>query len=64
MSLDKLGIDIYVNQMMVGSVEIVASIYACFVIGKVERKRYCQVSFVLVAAFTTVLGILSLLETN
>jgi putative Mn2+ efflux pump MntP len=64
LSLGKLGINIYFDQMLVGVVEICASIFACYIITRVERKRYCKISFLLVSLFTTILGILSLIETH
>ncbi len=62
LSLDKLGINIYLDQMFVGVVEIGAAVFASWIVAKVERKWYCKVSFGLVSVFTTVLGILSLVE--
>ena len=64
MSLDKLGINVYLDQMLVGLVEIFAAIFASYIIGKVRRKRYCQISFILVFVFTSILGIFSLVENH
>jgi len=52
------------DQMFIGVVEICASIFASVVITRVERKRYCRVSFALVSVFTAVLGGLALVEVH
>ena len=64
MSLDKLGVNIYLDQMLVGLVEICASIFAAYIIIRVERKKYCKISFLLVSLFTTTLGVLTMIETH
>lgn len=62
LSLDKLGINIYLDQMFVGVVEMGAAVFATWIIVRVERKLCCKVAFGLVSLFTTVLGVLSLVE--
>lgn len=48
--------------MLIGILEVFAAIFASMIVSKVERKKYCQISFFLIAIFTSVLGILSLIE--
>jgi hypothetical protein len=60
-SLDKIGLDVFVNQMLVGLVEISAAIFASYIVVKVFRKNYCRISFILIAFLTSTLGALSLI---
>lgn len=48
--------------MFVGVVEMGAAVFATWVIVRVERKLCCKIAFGLISVFTTVLGVLSLVE--
>jgi hypothetical protein len=62
LSLGKIGINVFLDQMLVGLVEISAAIFASYIVAKVYRKNYCRNSFLLITTFTTLLGTLSLLK--
>ena len=64
LSLSKIGINVYLDQMLVGILEVFAAFFATFIVTKVERKKYCRWSFALVSLWTVILGILSMVENH
>ena len=61
LSLDKIGINIYWDQILVGLVEIVAAVFCSYVVVRVKRRLFMQVGFCLSAVFIFVIGLLALL---
>jgi hypothetical protein len=61
LSLSKIGINVYLDQMLVGVLEVFAAFFATYIVTKVERKKYCQWSFLLVSLWTGMLGVFSML---
>ena len=61
LSLDKIGINIYLDQILIGLVEILGAIFCSYIIVKVKRKKFTQISLFCVAMSTLLIGILSLL---
>lgn len=61
LSLDKIGINVYLDQILVGFVEIGAAIFCSYIVIKVKRKRFTHINFVFAAIFTLAIGILSFL---
>jgi hypothetical protein len=61
LSLDKIGEDVYVNQILVGLVEIGAAVFCSWVIIRVNRKPFSRNCFALMGLFTLIIGILNLL---
>ena len=43
LSLDKIGISVYLDQILVGLVEIGAAIFCSYIIVKVKRKKFTQI---------------------
>ena len=61
LSLDKIGINVYLDQILVGLVEIGAAFFCAYMVVKVRRKRFTSISFALVAVFAVLIGILALI---
>ena len=61
LSLDKIGINVYLDQILVGLVEIGAAVFCSYIVIKVKRKRFTHITFALAAIFTFGIGILSFL---
>jgi hypothetical protein len=61
LSLDKIGINVYLNQILVGFVEIFASIFTSWIIIKVKRKQFIQTCLSLTIFITIIIGILTLI---
>jgi asparagine N-glycosylation enzyme membrane subunit Stt3 len=60
LSLDKIGINVYLNQILVGLVEMVAAIICSWLVVKVQRKRFLRICLLLAIILTLVIGVLSL----
>ena len=61
LSLDKIGEDVYVNQILVGLVEIGAAVFCSWVVVRVNRKPFSRYSLALIGLFTLIIGVLNLL---
>ena len=59
LSLDKIGINVYLDQILVGLVEILSAVFCSYIVIKVKRKKFSQLTFALAGIFTFVIGILS-----
>ena len=60
LSLDKIGISVYLDQILVGLVEIGAAIFCSIIIVKVKRKKFTLISLGFIALFTLLIGLLTL----
>ena len=60
LSLDKIGISVYLDQILVGLVEIGAAIFCSYIIVKVKRKKFTLISFAFIGLFTFLIGLLTL----
>jgi mannose/fructose/N-acetylgalactosamine-specific phosphotransferase system component IID len=61
LSLDKIGVNVYLDQILVGFVEIFAALFCSFIIVKMKRKKFMTICWILIGVFTFVIGILTLL---
>ena len=59
LSLDKIGINVYWDQILVGLVEIFAAIYCSWVVVRVKRKKFTNNCLGLAGIFILVIGILA-----
>ena len=64
MSLSKIGVNVFWNQILVGLVEMSAAVFASWIVVQVRRKLYCSISFLVVAVSTLIIGLLSFFDTN
>lgn len=48
-SLNRIGLNLYTNQMVIGAAEMIASVYANIIVTRVKRKWYTIVNLVIVA---------------
>lgn len=58
--MDKIGINVYLDQILVGFVEIFAALFCSWIVVKVRRNGFLRVCFVLAAVFTGFIGMLAL----
>jgi hypothetical protein len=64
LSLSKIGVNVFWNQILVGLVEMSAAVFASWVVVQVRRKFYCSISFLTIAVSTLIIGLLSFFDTN
>ena len=64
LSLGKIGISVYLDQILVGLVEIGAALYAAYIIVKVSRKRFCTINFALISVCTALIGLFTLITSH
>lgn len=57
LSLDKFGINVYFDQILVGLVEVFAAIFGAYIVERVFRKFYISVAVVLIGVVSLVMGI-------
>ena len=57
LSLDKFGLNVYFDQMLVGIVEICAAIFAAYIIPKVARRTYIMAGCAIIALVSIGMGI-------
>lgn len=55
-NLNRIGLNLYTNQMVIGAAEMLASIYANLIVEKFKRKRYTIINLLLLAALLTLLA--------
>lgn len=53
--------NVYLDQILVGFVEVFAAAFCSWIVVRVRRNAFLKMCLVLVAIFTTIIGILSLL---
>jgi MFS family permease len=53
-SLNRIGLNLYTNQMVIGAAEMLASLYANIVVTRFKRKRYTIINLVLIAVLLAV----------
>lgn len=61
LSLDKIGVNVYLDQILVGFVEIFAAIFCSYIVVKVKRKEFLRLCLILVAIFTSIIGVITLI---
>jgi hypothetical protein len=64
LSLDKFGLNVYFNQMLVGLVEIFAALFAVYVIPKTNRKRYTMIALIVITVVCICMGIEAMTYTH
>lgn len=57
LTLDKIGINVYFNQIFVGVVEVSAALFGSWIVPKVFRKQYICISFALLAVLSLAAGL-------
>lgn len=57
LSLNKFGINVYFDQILVGFVEIFASIFGAYIVPKVKRKFYLTLAMTIIGIISIVMGI-------
>lgn len=60
LSVGKFGINVYFDQILVGFVEIFASIFGAYIVSKVFRKYYITIAVTIIGIVSIVMGIESL----
>jgi hypothetical protein len=60
LSVGKFGINVYFDQILVGFVEIFASIFGAYIVSKVFRKYYITLAVTIIGIVSIVMGIESL----
>lgn len=53
-SLDRIGLNLYLNQIVIGAAEVFAALYANIVVIRVKRKWYTILCLSLIACFLLV----------
>jgi hypothetical protein len=53
-NLNRVGLNLYTNQMIIGAAEMVAAMYANFIVFRVRRKRYTIAGLILIGVLLTV----------
>ena len=61
LSLDKIGINVYWDQILVGLVEIFAALYCSWVVVRVKRKKFTCICLGISAVLTMLIGVFALL---
>ena len=57
LSLNKFGINVYFNQILVGFVEIFASTFGAYIVPKVQRKFYLTFALTTIGIISLIMGI-------
>lgn len=57
LSLDKFGINVYFDQMLVGIVEISAAIFGAYIVPKVFRRFYITLAMSIIGVVSVIMGI-------
>jgi MFS family permease len=60
LSLDKFGINVYFDQILVGLVEIFGALFGVYIVPRVARKRFVTIALIIIAVICAGMGIESL----
>ena len=60
-SLDKIGINLYVNQFVVGIVEMTAAVFGCLIVGSIYRNNFIMKCLFVCAGITLIIGMSSMM---